>query len=115
MKKLGVILSCPTVFLRAGSNVGAQKKTLNFRSVPLKWVPLSRRVDGVNDVGGAHENMGMHSSGFISTQRLELRTQMAIVAGEKQGTSLSLFRDMKNLDVTGVATVTCAECCWWSE
>ena len=58
---------------------------------------------------------GCIAVGFISAQRLELRTQMAIVAAKAKGTSLILFRDMRNLDVTGVATVTCAESCWWSE
>ena len=49
-----------------------------------RQVLISRHVDGVNDVGGAHENKTMHSMGFMSSQRLELRVQKATVAGEKK-------------------------------
>ena len=32
--------------------------------MPRTSVPISRHVDDANDVGDAHENMGMHSSGL---------------------------------------------------
>ena len=83
-----VILSCPTKSLRAGSNVGAQTRTLDFRSVPLKWVPLSRHVNGVHDVGGAHENMGMHSSGLHLYAETGVEDADGYSSGKKQkGTS----------------------------
>ena len=109
-------MSCPTVFLRAGSNVGAQKRTLNFRSVPLKWVPLSRRADGVNDVGGAHENMGMHSSGLHLYAETGVEDAGGYSSGRKTRHFVELVQGHEEFGyVTGVAKVTCAENCWWSE
>ena len=41
-----------------------KKREREFRSVLRRQVLISRHVDGVNDVRGAHENRTTHNSGM---------------------------------------------------
>ena len=50
--------------LESRKKLQPRKGHWNFRSVPRTWVTIPRHVDDVDDVGGAHENRAMQSSGL---------------------------------------------------
>ena len=105
----------PNHILESRMKSWSEEEEREFRSVLRRQVLISRHVDGVNDVRGAHENWTMHSIGLRVFAETGVESVEGYSSGREKGISLTLFMEMRNLEaelnVTNVATVRCAESC----
>ena len=90
-----------------------KRRERDFLSVLRTQVPISRHVDGVNDVRGAHENCTMQNSWLHVFAETGVQSADCYGSGRGKEISFTLLMEMRNLEaernVTNVATVRCAE------